>query len=389
MKVGWIYSRIRERIQVARCFKCLGYGHHANHCGGPDRSGLCYRCGKVGHKAVSCKDEMQCVLCAELDEKTGVSVSQVRVGCLHILLPGARESIKGEKKNQTKMINVLQGNLHRSKTANDLLAQLAMEKKAVILILSEQYKDVDSPTWYSDILGTAAIRVLNPVKLPVENHGAGKSFVWIRSKDTTYVSCNLTPSESISDFQEKLDLLEDTICEKIGRILVAGDCNARAVEWGVPKPDSRGKRILEMVARTGLIVMNRGCKPNFRRPGQRGPIPDITLASERLAPLMSHWKMMEDYTASDHQYISYSLGEIPNKRERHNAQPRWNTTKLNEELFDRVITNGKEALCALYDGIEQPDRLKTLIKATTQLIQKACDKSMPWRKTQSNRRSVY
>ena len=61
---------------------------------------------------------------------------------------------------------------------------------------------------------------------------------------------------------------------------------------------------------------------------------------------------------------------MSDKRERHNAQPRWNTAKLNEESFERVITNGKEVLFALHDGSGQPDRLKTLIKATTQLIRK-------------------
>ena len=139
------------------------------------------------------------------------------------------------------MIKILQGNLHRSKTANDLLAQLVLEKDADLLIISEQYQDRNSPTWFADTLGTAAIWIPNPVKVPVENHGAGKGFVWVKSRGITYVSCYLTPSDRIPDLQEKLNLLEDAIREEEGKLLVAGDFNAKATEWGMPSTDSRGK----------------------------------------------------------------------------------------------------------------------------------------------------
>ncbi|XP_033218178.1 uncharacterized protein LOC117173646 [Belonocnema kinseyi] len=49
IKVGWINSRVRNRISIDRCFRCLGYGHQSRDCKGPDRSGLCYRCGLGGH----------------------------------------------------------------------------------------------------------------------------------------------------------------------------------------------------------------------------------------------------------------------------------------------------------------------------------------------------
>ena len=162
------------------------------------------------------------------------------------------------------MIKVLEGNLHRSKTANDLLAQLVLEKDTDLLIISEQYQDRNSPIWFADTLGTAAIWIPNPAKVPVENHGAGKGFVWVKSRGITYVSCYFTPSDRIPDFQEKLDLLEDAIREEEGKLLVAGDLNAKATEWGMPSTDSRGKRILELAARSRLMMMNEGCTPTFR-----------------------------------------------------------------------------------------------------------------------------
>ena len=38
LKVGWVICRVRRRIPLVRCFRCLDYGHHARDCKGTDRS---------------------------------------------------------------------------------------------------------------------------------------------------------------------------------------------------------------------------------------------------------------------------------------------------------------------------------------------------------------
>ena len=43
LKVGWVICRVRRRILLVRCFRCLGYGHHARDCKGTDRSKMCYK----------------------------------------------------------------------------------------------------------------------------------------------------------------------------------------------------------------------------------------------------------------------------------------------------------------------------------------------------------
>ena len=37
LRIGWIACRIREHAEVARCFRCLGYGHWSRGCSNPDR----------------------------------------------------------------------------------------------------------------------------------------------------------------------------------------------------------------------------------------------------------------------------------------------------------------------------------------------------------------
>ena len=80
------------------------------------------------------------------------------------------------------------------------------------------------------------------------------------------------------------------------------------MEWGTPTTNSRGRKILDMAARLELIVANRGSQTTFRRPGCNDTTPDITLVSEGFANQLREWKVLEDYTGSDHQYISYLIG---------------------------------------------------------------------------------
>lgn len=63
--VGLVRCRLREKTEVTRCYRCLGFGHVAARCRGLDRSTLCGRCGDAGHKAQGCERTPKCVVCAE------------------------------------------------------------------------------------------------------------------------------------------------------------------------------------------------------------------------------------------------------------------------------------------------------------------------------------
>ena len=58
VKVGWSVCSLKTTPRVTkeleRCFKCMGFGHQARNCKGPDRSDLCWKCGEKGHIARDC-----------------------------------------------------------------------------------------------------------------------------------------------------------------------------------------------------------------------------------------------------------------------------------------------------------------------------------------------
>ena len=97
-----------------------------------------------------------------------------------------------------------------------------------------------------------------------------------------------------------------------------------------------------MAARVGLIVLNRGTVTTFRRPEYRQTIIDITVASEGFAPRIDGWRVLEDFTASDHQYIFFSV--LFRSRSRHEQttmkDARIKTDKLNPDAFSLMIYNG-------------------------------------------------
>ncbi|XP_069964565.1 uncharacterized protein [Bactrocera oleae] len=219
--------------------------------------------------------------------------------------------------------------MHRSKTADSLLPQLMLEFGIEVAIISEQYRIVQDGTWLEDITATAAIWVTESSGLKKTSSGRGNGFVWISNENITIISCYLTASDPISEFQAKLDAIEDAAHHTNRQLIIAEDFNAKAMKCGIPTTNSRGRKILDRAARLGPIVANRGSQTTFRRPGFNDTTPDITLVSEGFANQLREWKLLEDYTGSDHQYISYLIG--PDKSQtttKRRGTDKWNVSKL-------------------------------------------------------------
>lgn len=281
-------------------------------------------------------------------------------------------------------MRVLQANMHRSNTANALIEQLVVEKDVDVVIISEQNKSKTHGIWLGDVTGTAAVWLPSNSKLAPIHSGVGDCFVYVQTKELTLMSCYLTPSDRIEEFQRKLDLIEDKAVEIGGPLLIAGDFNSKATEWGMKTTNSRGRRVLDMTARLGLIVANTGTATTFRRPGCEETTPDITLVSEDLYRLLKEWKVLEDFTGSDHQYITYSIRADSNQNEvvRNRSTRKWNVSRLKTER-----------LLAEIDKNPSPDDLnincRTLVDETIKRIIQGCNGSMPKVGKNHRKQAVY
>ena len=71
IKIGWVNCRVRGRIMLERCFRCLGYGHQVRDCRGPDRGKNFYKCGETGHNGAACTAEPNCALGKEMRVEQG------------------------------------------------------------------------------------------------------------------------------------------------------------------------------------------------------------------------------------------------------------------------------------------------------------------------------
>lgn len=281
------------------------------------------------------------------------------------------------------MMKFLQANLHRSVTADALLMQVMMEHKADIAVISEQY-GTKNGRWYEDNTKTAAIWMTNEANFHITGDGKGDGFVWVSSNSYSVISCYLTPNCSIEDFQITLDNIEDTARAIGGNLIIAGDFNAKAIELGTTTTNSRGRRILDMTARIGLMVANTGTTTTFRRAGCEGTIPDITLVSERFFDRLSHWKVLEDYTGSDHQYIEYCLESGRNLTQQYarRGTKKWNVARLRMDILlakiDERTINWQE-----------PIDVERYVSEIMSVITEACDSAMPRITTTERRKAAY
>ncbi|KAJ8668231.1 hypothetical protein QAD02_009894 [Eretmocerus hayati] len=77
--VGWVCSKVRESVNVPRCWKCMEYGHGIDECKKKER--LCRRCGRPGHLMAACRDAERCVNCAKQPGSRNIKHSAMSPNC--------------------------------------------------------------------------------------------------------------------------------------------------------------------------------------------------------------------------------------------------------------------------------------------------------------------
>lgn len=234
------------------------------------------------------------------------------------------------------------------------------------------------PAWYTDVNLDAAIGILNR-SISVYRSGNGQGFVWVELKEEVIFSCYFSPNAVLGDLEQALGELEDAMREEGRRsgkeIIVAGDFNARAPEWGMEYTDRRGNLVIDWMARNDLQVVNEGSTFTFVR-GEGGSIPDITLATAGAARGIKGWRVLqEEETLSDHRYIGYEVGR--QERPPVIRGRGWKLGLLDREAFKRSLREHMGGGAVTAD--------ETLIR----VVSRACDEAMPRRRTARAKGQVY
>ena len=203
---------------------------------------------------------------------------------------------------------------------------------------------------------------------------------------TTIVEVQQALRLKLQEHEGQFDMLRDIG----GELIVAGDFNAKALEWGECHPDSRGGRVLDMGFRTGLVILNTGSTSTFRRAGYRETIPDISLALERLAASVRDWRVVKGYRASDHQYITFRVRDVkPARPKARDSRIRWNIRKMDEEALPLALERGQLSLDAIPDGAVTSVQATVVSSMTVQIIHRACEEAIPRTRARGGRRPAY
>ena len=264
-------------------------------------------------------------------------------------------------------MRVTQLNLNHCFAAQQLLYQAVTESLSDIAIISDPYRiPSGNGNWISDGSGMAAIWTTSrfPVQEIVSTSNEGYAVAKVNG--VYYCSCYAPPRWSTEQFARMIDRATGELIG-LSPLVVAGDFNAWATEWGSRRTNQRGRILLEALAKLNIDLANVGLKSTFSRNGAESII-DVTFCSPGL---ITNWRVDDGYTHSDHLAVCYSVDckTRPHVASRINTPaPRgWRISHFNEEVFAEAIRLEHEA-----SRIRNPSADQLVA-----ILSRACDATMP------------
>lgn len=273
-------------------------------------------------------------------------------------------------------MKIVQINLNHCETAQDILTKTIEDEGADVVLISEPYRIPDNDVWTCDISRTAAIWTSGRHAFQEANY---KSVGFTRAKinGINFYSCYARPSWTIEQFEEMLNALVTDISSK-NRVVIGGDFNAWATEWGSSRTNTRGRTLLEAFAPLEVGIANNGGALTYRKAGT-GSIIDITLMSNVLLR-NAKWWVSEEFSHSDHQAIMFIL----NIGKSEHVLPKMTGPKWRDSAFDRDTF--VEIMDASTLDLESAEELS---KELTKILTTACDAAMPRRTANKRRAPCY
>jgi hypothetical protein len=222
------------------------------------------------------------------------------------------------------------------------MLQVAHERRADLVLVSEQHRNLERD-WLPDITSRSA--VFSP-GCRIGRHDAGDGWAWVETRGVRVYSCYFSPNRPLSEFAAFLDGLTASVETRTGPVIVAGDLNAKAADWGSSITNRRGEMLCGAMAQLRLHPANVGTEPTFRR-GKSESIIDVTFTDEDTAGWLLDWRVLNIYSHSDHQYIGYRLSRRPtSERPQPWRTAGWSTKKFDVSALLEVMAQGSQSVMA-------------------------------------------
>lgn len=273
------------------------------------------------------------------------------------------------------MIKILQINVDGGQVAQDLMDAKSKELNIDVLVVCEQYRNIaEENGWFYDEGGKSAVAVLCQ-DIPIELIGPPKDigFRWVMIKGIRIYSCYWSPNANIESFAGFLDGLEVSVRSMETPVIIAGDFNAKAAEWGDHREDDLGRLVMEFMSSLNLVAKNNGSIPTFERVYKDGRVAysyiDITLVSESIAQLVTEWKVLKDYNGSLHRFITYNVADRTDPIINHRVGSKWSWRKYDPKKLQNYLASVDLPLT----DVSAPEGAARLDK----YIKDACDSCMP------------
>lgn len=257
----------------------------------------------------------------------------------------------------------------------------AWERKVDTVLVSEQHRD-ERNRWYG-AGGRCAVHATSwRLKETAAGSDSGGGFAWVEIGGIRLYSCYYSPNSPIDAFAADLSRLADDIASSSLPVVVGGDFNAKAPEWGSALTDHRGVLLAEMASQLHLHAANRGSAFTFRRENT-GSVVDVTFTSASIAHRVAKWRVLEDtYSASDHMYVEFELTTRAQRPRPPLPQSGWAARKLDVELFKKAVAARRDAVV---DAAREGAPPEQIVKAFNGLLRDCCNASMPRREGPSLR----
>lgn len=160
-------------------------------------------------------------------------------------------------------MEVIQVNLNHCEMAQDLLMQSVSENQIDVALIAEPFRiPANNGNWISDKAKLAAVFVCgkHAIQEVVSNQHDG--IVIVKINNMFLCSFYAPPRWSIEEYEEKVDLITSLLQGK-NPVIISGDFNAWAEEWGSRYTNARGQSTLEALAKLEVNLANDGETSTF------------------------------------------------------------------------------------------------------------------------------